>query len=54
MALEFDQAMSDFTTMFPEMDREVIEAVLRCNKGQVDATIDQVLYFVKNVPIYDV
>lgn len=43
MQLDFLQAMSDFTTMFPDMDRDVIEAVLRCNKGAVDATIDQLL-----------
>uniref|UniRef100_A0A1L8DT60 Putative ubiquitin-conjugating enzyme n=1 Tax=Nyssomyia neivai TaxID=330878 RepID=A0A1L8DT60_9DIPT len=43
MQLEFAQAMSDFKTMFPEMDRDVIEAVLRVNKGAVDATIDQLL-----------
>ncbi|XP_055378618.1 CUE domain-containing protein 1 [Condylostylus longicornis] len=43
MQLEFSQAMSDFKTMFPEMDRDVIEAVLRANQGAVDATIDQLL-----------
>lgn len=43
MQLEFAQAMSDFKTMFPEMDKEVIEAVLRANQGAVDATIDQLL-----------
>lgn len=41
--LEFVQAMKDFTTMFPEMDRDVIEEVLRANQGAVDATIDQLL-----------
>ena len=35
--------MSDFTTMFPAMDPEVIEAVLRANEGAVDPTIDQLL-----------
>ena len=29
--------------MFPDMDDEVIEAVLRANNGLVDATIDQLL-----------
>ena len=43
MQLEFSQAMSDFKTMFPDMDRDVIEAVLRANQGAVDATIDQLL-----------
>lgn len=41
--LEFYQAMSDFKTMFPEMDEDVIEAVLRSNNGAVDVTIDQLL-----------
>ncbi|XP_077995760.1 CUE domain-containing protein 1-like isoform X2 [Glandiceps talaboti] len=41
--LEFTQAMSDFKTMFPKMDNDVIEAVLRANNGAVDATIDQLL-----------
>ena len=35
--------MSDFATMFPSMDSEVIEAVLRANDGAVDPTIDQLL-----------
>ncbi|XP_050093803.1 CUE domain-containing protein 1 [Anopheles aquasalis] len=43
MQLEFSQAMSDFKNMFPDMDRDVIEAVLRANQGAVDATIDQLL-----------
>ncbi|XP_054162310.1 CUE domain-containing protein 1-like [Oppia nitens] len=41
--LEFHQAMNDFKTMFPNMDEDVIEAVLRSNNGAVDATIDQLL-----------
>ncbi|TRY89256.1 hypothetical protein DNTS_022908 [Danionella cerebrum] len=41
--LEFTQAMDDFKTMFPSMDREVIECVLRANHGAVDSTIDQLL-----------
>lgn len=41
--LEFHQAMQDFKTMFPEMDEDVIEVVLRANNGAVDATIDQLL-----------
>ncbi len=41
--LEFTQAMTDFKVMFPAMDAEVIEAVLRANNGAVDATIDHLL-----------
>lgn len=43
LQLEFAQAMSDFKIMFPDMERDVIEAVLRANQGAVDATIDQLL-----------
>lgn len=43
LQLEFAQAMSDFKTMFPDMERDVIEAVLRANQGAVDATIDALL-----------
>ena len=35
--------MSDFRQMFPTMEEDVIEAVLRANDGAVDATIDQLL-----------
>lgn len=35
--------MQDFKVMFPEMDTDVIEAVLRSNSGAVDATIDALL-----------
>ena len=41
--LEFTQAMTDFKVMFPNMDADVIEAVLRANNGAVDATIDNLL-----------
>jgi len=41
--LEFNQAMVDFKTMFPTMDADVIEAVLRSNGGAVEATIDNLL-----------
>lgn len=41
--LEFNEAMTDFKHMFPTLDRDVIEAVLRANNGLVDATIDQLL-----------
>ena len=41
--LEFTSAMTDFKVMFPDIDTEVIEAVLRANNGAVDATIDHLL-----------
>lgn len=41
--LEFNQAMSDFKHMFPDMEEDVIESILRANNGVVDATIDQLL-----------
>ncbi|XP_045155597.1 CUE domain-containing protein 1 [Echinops telfairi] len=41
--LEFNQAMDDFKTMFPSLDYDIIECVLRANSGAVDATIDQLL-----------
>lgn len=41
--LDFAQAMTDFKIMFPNMDTDVIEAVLRSNNGAVDTTIDQLL-----------
>lgn len=41
--MDFSQAMTDFRVMFPDMEAEVIEAVLRANNGAVDATIDHLL-----------
>ena len=41
--LNFYQAMSDFQTMFPHIEKDVIEAVLRANDGVVQTTIDQLL-----------
>lgn len=41
--LEFSQAMNDFKVMFPDVDADVIEAVLRANNGAVDTTIDHLL-----------
>lgn len=41
--LDFYQAMSDFKKMFPHIDKDVIEAVLRANDGVVQTTIDQLL-----------
>ncbi|GBP11754.1 CUE domain-containing protein 1 [Eumeta japonica] len=54
MQLEFSQAMSDFKTMFPDMDGDVIEAVLRANQGAVDATIDQLLQMSTDNQLIDV
>ncbi|ETE64396.1 CUE domain-containing protein 1, partial [Ophiophagus hannah] len=33
--LEFNQAMEDFKTMFPNMDYDIIECVLRANNGAI-------------------
>ena len=41
--LNFEKAMSDFKNMFPSIDVDVIEMVLRANNGLVDATVDQLL-----------
>nr|CAB3234651.1 CUE domain-containing protein 1-like [Phallusia mammillata] len=41
--LEYRQAMKDFHIMFPNLDKDVIECVLRSNGGHVDSTIDQLL-----------
>jgi hypothetical protein len=35
--------MTDFKIMFPSMEADVIEAVLRANGGAVDTTIDNLL-----------
>ena len=37
-------------TMFPSMDMDVIETVLRANNGAVDATIDQLLTLTEDMP----
>jgi len=44
------QAMNDFHTMFPSLEKEVIECVLRSNNGHVDSTIDQLLQISKESP----
>lgn len=46
--LEFRQAMKDFKTMFPSLDAELIECVLRSNSGHVDSTVDQLLQLSKS------
>lgn len=43
VGLDFGEAMDDFRTMFPTLDDDVIEAVLRSNRGSVDRTVDQLL-----------
>jgi len=35
--------MNDFRTMFPGLNADLIESVLRANNGAVDHTIDQLL-----------
>eukprot|EP00096_Caligus_rogercresseyi_P005577 TRINITY_DN2144_c0_g1_i1.p1 TRINITY_DN2144_c0_g1~~TRINITY_DN2144_c0_g1_i1.p1 ORF type:complete len:289 (-),score=119.25 TRINITY_DN2144_c0_g1_i1:838-1704(-) len=46
--LDFDKAMSDFRIMFPDMEKDVIEAVLRAHGGEVDATLDHLLAMSKS------
>ena len=36
--------------MFPTMDKDVIETVLRANNGAVDVTIDQLLTLAADMP----
>lgn len=43
VGLDFKEAMNDFKIMFPTLDDDVIEAVLRSNKGSIDPTVDQLL-----------
>ena len=49
--LDFFQAMRDFHQMFPTLEDDVIEAVLRANDGAVDATIDQLLTMTIDVDV---
>lgn len=42
-ALDFYESMYHLKKMFPKLDSEVIESVLRSNQGQVDKTLDQLL-----------
>eukprot|EP00118_Oscarella_pearsei_P007399 m.35993 g.35993 ORF g.35993 m.35993 type:complete len:182 (+) comp32198_c1_seq3:33-578(+) len=41
--LGFNEAMHDFKSMFPSIEDEVIETVLRAKNGSVDATIDHLI-----------
>ncbi|XP_047497270.1 CUE domain-containing protein 1-like isoform X1 [Penaeus chinensis] len=51
--LDFHQAMEDFKTMFPDVDADVIEAVLRANQGAVHETIDQLLTMTTDTEVQD-
>lgn len=42
-SLDFYESMYHFKKMFPKLDSEVIECILRSNSGQVDKTLDQLL-----------
>lgn len=42
-SLDYNEAMTDFATMFPNEDFRIIDAVLRSNDGVVDSTVDQLL-----------
>lgn len=42
-ALDFYESMYHFKKMFPKLDSDVIETILRANNGQVDKTLDQLL-----------
>lgn len=41
--LDFSDAMDNFRSMFPNLDDEIIEQVLRANNGSVDSTIETLL-----------
>ncbi|XP_050534217.1 CUE domain-containing protein 1 [Daktulosphaira vitifoliae] len=43
VGLDFKEVMNNFRFMFPTLDNDVIENVLRSNKGSVNPTIDQLL-----------
>ena len=49
----FRQAMKDFRIMFPTLERDTIECVLRSNAGHVDSTIDQLLQLTQDMSHYD-
>lgn len=42
-ALDFYESMYHFKKMFPKLESDVIETILRANHGQVDKTLDQLL-----------
>lgn len=48
--LDFNHSMQAFKTMFPMLEENLIETVLRSNQGAVDATIDQLLQISSETP----
>lgn len=48
--LGFQEAMENFSTMFPTMDRSIIEAVLRSCNGHIQQTIDKLLVMTDSSP----
>ncbi|PAA89408.1 hypothetical protein BOX15_Mlig021964g1 [Macrostomum lignano] len=48
--LDFYEAMSDFQTMFPSLDPQLIECVLRDNNGVVHTTVDSLLRLSESAP----
>ncbi|EDV24119.1 uncharacterized protein TRIADDRAFT_57285 [Trichoplax adhaerens] len=48
--LGFQEAMENFSTMFPTMDRSIIEAVLRSCNGHIQRTIDKLLVMTDSSP----
>ena len=47
--LEFTQAMTDFKVMFPDLEADVIETVLRANNG---AVVKKILTFINQHKIF--
>uniref|UniRef100_A0A915N9X2 DNA 3'-5' helicase n=1 Tax=Meloidogyne javanica TaxID=6303 RepID=A0A915N9X2_MELJA len=41
--LNFEKAMSQFSAMFPDLENQLIESVLRTNDGNVEETIEKLL-----------
>lgn len=49
--LNFYESIYNFKKMFPNLDHEVIETVLRSNSGSVERTIDQLLTMTQDIEI---
>lgn len=43
MSITFDEAMVMLTSMFPEVDTEVVTLLLKQNRGHLEKTIDNLL-----------